>query len=68
MMFNDHRVIVGMIRALGFSHVAEVSFGADLVAHRYRDTDQRDADAKNYISSDCPAIVSFIRFYHPELD
>nr|MCU0409836.1 4Fe-4S binding protein [Bacteroidales bacterium] len=63
---KDHRVIVGMIRALGFSHVAEVSFGADLVAHRYRDM-INNADGKNYISSDCPAIVSFIRFYHPEL-
>ena len=63
---KDHRVIVGMIRALGFSHVAEVSFGADLVANRYRDM-INNADGKNYISSDCPAIVSFIRFYHPEL-
>lgn len=63
---SDHRVIVGMIRALGFSHVAEVSFGADLVAHRYRGM-INGADGKNYISSDCPAIVSFIKFYHPAL-
>lgn len=63
---TDHRVIIGMIRALGFSHVAEVSFGADLVADRYREM-INGAEEKNYISSDCPAIVSFIRFYHPEL-
>jgi nitrogen-specific signal transduction histidine kinase len=55
-----------MIRALGFSYVSEVSFGADLVAHRYRDMIS-EAEGKNYISSDCPAIVTFIRYYHPDL-
>jgi iron only hydrogenase large subunit-like protein/nitrogen-specific signal transduction histidine kinase len=63
---TDYRKVVGMIRALGFDYVAEVSFGADLVAHRYRSL-INEADDKNYISSDCPAIVSFIRFYHPDL-
>ena len=62
----DHRKVVGMIRALGFDLVSEVSFGADLVARRYRNL-VSEAEAKNYISSDCPAIVSFIRFYHPDL-
>jgi ferredoxin len=28
--------LAGMLRALGFAHVTEVGFGADLVAHRYR--------------------------------
>jgi len=55
-----------MIRALGVDYVSEVSFGADLVAHRYRNLIS-EAGAKNYISSDCPAIVSFIRFYHSDL-
>src|SRR5512133_445186 len=32
----DHRAFVGMIRMLGFDYVAEVSFGADLVADRYK--------------------------------
>ncbi len=62
----DHEKVVGMIRALGFDYVVEVSFGADLVAHRYRNLIEK-AGAENYISSDCPAIVSFIRFYHPDL-
>ncbi len=61
----DHMVLVGMIRALGFKIVAEVSFGADLVADRYRklvsDTD------KFFISSDCPSIVNYVKFYHPGL-
>ena len=63
---GDHRNLVGMIRALGFNYVSEVSFGADLVANRYRKL-INDKGNKNYISSDCPAIVSFIRFYHPDL-
>jgi len=63
---TDHRLVVGMIRNLGFDYVAEVSFGADLVAHRYRDL-IGNAGSRSYISSDCPAIVSFIRFYHPAL-
>ncbi len=32
----DYRNLVGMIRMLGFDYVAEVSFGADLVADRYK--------------------------------
>lgn len=63
---HDYLKVVGMIRALGFDYVSEVSFGADLVAHRYRNLIS-EAGARNYISSDCPAIVSFIRFYHPDL-
>lgn len=63
---GDYRNLVGMIRTLGFNYVSEVSFGADLVAHRYRQLIS-EAGEKNYISSDCPAIVSFIRFYHPAL-
>ena len=63
---GDYRNLVGMIRTLGFNYVSEVSFGADLVAHRYRQLIS-EAGEKNYISSDCPAIVSFIRFYHPDL-
>jgi two-component system NtrC family sensor kinase len=62
---EDHMVLVGMIRALGFSYVAEVSFGADLVADRFRDL--IGSDGKYYISSDCPSIVNYVRFYHPDL-
>ena len=62
----DYKKVVGMIRSLGFDYVSEVSFGADLVAHRYRNLIS-EAGATNYISSDCPAIVSFIRYYHPDL-
>jgi two-component system NtrC family sensor kinase len=62
---QDHKVLVGMIKALGFRYVAEVSFGADLVADRYK---KLVSENKNYyISSDCPSIVNYIKFYHPGL-
>ncbi|HNX43295.1 MAG TPA: [Fe-Fe] hydrogenase large subunit C-terminal domain-containing protein [Bacteroidales bacterium] len=60
----DHRLLVGMIRQLGFRHVLEVAFGADLVARKYKEQLNSGIPA---ISSDCPAIVSFIERYYPEL-
>ena len=62
---SDYHSFVGMIRSLGFKYVAEVSFGADLVADRYK---KLMSESKNfYISSDCPSIVNYIKFYHPAL-
>jgi iron only hydrogenase large subunit-like protein len=62
---DDHRILVGMIRKLGFTLVTEVAFGADLVARNY---EELLGDKVNHcISSDCPAIVYYIRHYHPEL-
>jgi nitrogen-specific signal transduction histidine kinase/NAD-dependent dihydropyrimidine dehydrogenase PreA subunit len=61
----DYRILIGMIKALGFEYVAEVSFGADLVADRYK---KLVTDEKNfYISSDCPSIVNYVKYYHPDL-
>jgi len=61
----DYRILIGMIRALGFKYVAEVSFGADLVADRYKKLIAESSDY--FISSDCPSIVNYIKFYHPAL-
>jgi nitrogen-specific signal transduction histidine kinase/iron only hydrogenase large subunit-like protein len=61
----DHRVLIGMIRKLGFSLVSEVSFGADLVADRYKKL--VSSSSRFFITSDCPSIVSYIKFYHPSL-
>jgi nitrogen-specific signal transduction histidine kinase/iron only hydrogenase large subunit-like protein len=61
----DYHVFTGMIKALGFEFVAEVSFGADLVADRYK---KLVSEEKNfYISSDCPSIVNYVKLYHPAL-
>jgi len=62
---KDHRILVAMIRALGFDYVTEVAFGADLVAKEYNR--HLSANHKTYISSDCPAIVNYIEHYYPSL-
>jgi len=63
---EDHRQFVGMIRELGFSHVCEVAFGADLVALEYKKIHDEHS-AERSISSDCPAIVFYIEHYYPNL-
>jgi nitrogen-specific signal transduction histidine kinase len=61
----DYHVLIGMIKSLGFELAAEVSFGADLVADRYK---KLVSEEKNfYISSDCPSIVNYVKYYHPAL-
>jgi len=63
---TDHRHLVGMVRALGFRYVAEVSFGADIIAAKYKEL-LTGSPEKIYISSDCPSIVNYVRYYHPNL-
>ena len=63
---RNHRLLVSLIREHGFKYVAEVSFGADLVAAEYKKVLQSQ-DIPPVISSDCPAIVSYIEHYHPGL-
>lgn len=63
---RDYRKLIGMIRNLGFSKVFEVAFGADMVAAKYRKITQTKG-ISGVISSDCPAIVSFIEKHNPEL-
>ena len=58
--------IVGMIRALGFDLVVEVSFGADLVAREYRQLVET-CNSHRYISTTCPAIVGYVERYYPDL-
>jgi len=64
----EYETLVGMVRALGFALVGEVSFGADLVAHQYRILmSQSENPGKPYIATTCPAIVGFVERYHPNL-
>ncbi|MCF8296194.1 MAG: 4Fe-4S binding protein [Saprospiraceae bacterium] len=63
---SDYKVVVGMIKALGFDKVVEVSFGADIVAKEYRKL-LDDEKGKACISSDCPAIVYYVEHYYPHL-
>jgi signal transduction histidine kinase/iron only hydrogenase large subunit-like protein len=62
----EHETVVGMVRALGFRHVHEVGFAADLVARRYRNLVARDPDC-HYIATTCPALVGYVERYYPDL-
>ena len=59
-------LFAGMLKKLGFSQLYEVGMGADLVAGAY-ETLINKHPGKGYINSDCPAIVSFVEKYHPDL-
>ncbi len=62
----DYTQVVGTLRALGFASVHEVAFGAELVAHQYRRLVAQDTD-KLWIATTCPAVVGYVRRYHPDL-
>ncbi|HRZ79966.1 MAG TPA: [Fe-Fe] hydrogenase large subunit C-terminal domain-containing protein, partial [bacterium] len=63
----DYRIMVSMIRSLGFNYVSEVAFGADLVADRYKKV-LGDVNPDIFtIAANCPAAVNFIEHYHPSL-
>jgi signal transduction histidine kinase/Pyruvate/2-oxoacid:ferredoxin oxidoreductase delta subunit len=57
--------LVAALRKLGFASVHEVAFGADLVAAEYaRLLAQGD---ERWISTPCPAVVSYVCMYHPDI-
>ncbi len=62
----DFRVLVGMLRRMGFAKVVEVAFGADLVAERYRRLLAEQPD-RQFIATTCPAIVTFVERHQPGL-
>lgn len=63
----DTGQFAGMMRALGFSSIYEVAFGADLVARAYKELIEQSG-SNYYITSDCPSIVNYISYYHPNLN
>jgi len=63
---EDMTLFAGMLKKLGFAQIFEVGMGADLVAKAYETLINAHPE-KGYINSDCPAIVSFVEKYHPEL-
>lgn len=63
---QDYKILVGMIKELGFRLVIEVAFGADMITDEYKNQ-LICGNGKTYISSDCPAIVNYIEHYHPTL-
>jgi signal transduction histidine kinase/iron only hydrogenase large subunit-like protein len=64
---QDPHLLVGMLRKLGFGLVTEVGFGADLVAHRYRELLDAHAPGQGFIATTCPAVVGYVERYFPQL-
>ena len=62
----DSALFAGMLKKLGFHQLFEVGMGADLVAEAYEKRINSNS-GPGYINSDCPAIVSFIEKYQPDL-
>ena len=62
----EYAQVVGSLRALGFAAVHEVAFGAELVARQYQRLVSLDSD-KMWIATTCPAVVGYVRRYHPDL-
>ena len=61
------RQVVTAARRLGFSEVMEVAVGAELVGRAYRKLIE-DSDSQGpIITSPCPALVSYVEKYLPEL-
>lgn len=62
----DFKRVVGALKSTGFNYVNEVGFGADLVAKAYSKI-LEEKNGKSYIATSCPAVVSFVEKYYPEL-
>ena len=58
--------VIGALRTAGFTYVVEVAYGAELVNQAYRDY-LADNPAGLHIASACPAVVEYVRKYHPGL-
>ncbi len=58
--------IVAALRKLGFAEVMEDSFGAELVGREYARLLAETA-VRPVLSTNCPAVVSYIEKYHPQL-
>jgi len=58
--------LVAALKKLGFSEVMEDSFGAELVGREYARLLTKDKE-KPVFSSNCPAVVTYIEKYHPQL-
>lgn len=65
--FPEHyQHINGWLKSLGISAIFDVSFGAELTVKSYIEF-IRQKNPTFIIAQPCPAIVSFVEIYHPEL-
>jgi len=65
--FSDHFLnLNGWLKSLGVKAFFDVSLGAELTVMSYIDY-IKEKNPRMVISQPCPAIVTFIEIYHPEL-
>ncbi len=57
---------VSALKKLGFDEVMEDSFGAELIGREYARL-FKESGNKTILTSNCPAVVSYIEKYHPKL-
>lgn len=62
----DYRNFVGMIRALGFSYVNEISFGADIISYKYKSLFD-NFKGKYHISTNCPPIYDYVEKFQTHI-
>jgi signal transduction histidine kinase/iron only hydrogenase large subunit-like protein len=62
----DYPAVVGTLRALGFTSVHEVAFGAELVALEYRRLVSQDTE-RLWVATTCPSVVGYVERYYPDL-
>jgi iron only hydrogenase large subunit-like protein len=63
---GSYKRFIGWLKSLGVAAVFDVSFGAELTVKSYLEH-VRASHPKTVIAQPCPAIVTFIEIYHPEL-
>lgn len=63
---NRYLKLNGWLHSTGVEAIFDVSFGAELTVKSYLEYVKKYSP-KTVISQPCPAIVSFIELYHPEL-
>jgi iron only hydrogenase large subunit-like protein len=63
---NAYLQINGWLKSVGVQAVFDVSFGAELTVKSYLEAIKKN-NPKCVIAQPCPALVTFIEVYHPEL-
>jgi len=64
--FTDYKKLFGFFKQLGVNLIYDVSFGADITTWAYLKA-IKEYNISSVIAQPCPAIVSYIQKYSPEL-
>jgi iron only hydrogenase large subunit-like protein len=59
--------VIATLKAIGFDHVVDVAFGADLVGRKIKEAIEEPSSIRPLISSACPAVVRLIQVRFPNL-